>query len=124
GACRRRKPTRHRCRGSGSAARWGADAGLSFSHIPFDVVLARDRAPDAHLLGQEFALFFRPGKHQRDLLSIGELLGDALLAQTSGELGAKALDNRLRRAGGGGDAPPGISFEAREATLAHRRYVG
>src|SRR5215467_3474821 len=60
--------------------------------LALDVELARDRAPDFHLAGQERAQLLRALQRQRDLLGLGELRGDALLADDGGQLGAEARD--------------------------------
>src|SRR5712671_3620622 len=70
------------------------------SSVGLDALLACDRSPHPHLLADELAQLFGAAQHQRDLLGVGELLGDALLAHAGRELGAEAAGDGLGRARG------------------------
>jgi hypothetical protein len=49
--------------------------------IRLDVVFARDRPPQSHLLADELPKLFRAAQRERHLLGLIELLGDARFAQ-------------------------------------------
>ena len=66
--------------------------------IRLDVVFARDRPPQSHLLADELPKLFRAAQRERHLLGIIELLGDPRFAQRRG----KAITWHLSRDG----APP------------------
>src|SRR5262245_63285823 len=73
--------------------------------VRLDPLLARDRAPDPHLFAQELAQLIGATQHHRDLLSLRELLGDALLPQTARKRGAETLDDAFRGARGRANTP-------------------
>src|SRR2546430_17726609 len=86
--------------------------------LAFDVEFARDRAPGLHLAGQEGAQLWRACERHRDLLALGELRGNARLAQGGRQLGTKAGDHLARRAGWRKHAPPRIGFKVGKAAFA------
>src|SRR5215470_16131017 len=79
--------------------------------IRLDVVFARDRPPQSHLLADELPKLFRAAQRERHLLGLIELFGDARVAQGRRQLVGEPADDRLRRACWCKDAPPGISLE-------------
>src|SRR5437899_1096215 len=79
--------------------------------IRLDVVFARDRPPQSHLLADELPKLFRAAQRERHLLGLIQLLGDARFAQRRGKLVGEPADDRLGRPCGRKNAPPGISFE-------------
>src|SRR6188474_3671741 len=91
--------------------------------VGFDVVVLYDLAPRLHLIGDEGAHCFRTAEGKRHLLRFNQLLGDALLTQGGRHLMTETLDDRLWRASRREDAPPGVSFETREAALRHGGHL-
>ena len=84
---------------------------------------SRATAPQTpHLSGEELAQPLGAAEHERDLLGLRELLGDALLAQAGRKRGPEAADDRLRRACRREYAPPGIGVEAGKAALVYGRH--
>src|SRR5262249_33586208 len=83
--------------------------------LALDLELARHCAPDFHLAGQEGAQLLRALQRERDLLALGELRGDARLADDRGQLGAEAGHHRGRSAGWREHAPPRIGLEVGKA---------
>src|SRR6266403_4133016 len=75
--------------------------------IRLDVVFARDWTPQSHLFADEFPKLFWAAQRERHLLCLIELLGDARIAQGRGKLVGEPADDRLGRACGRKDAPPG-----------------
>src|SRR5262249_1418778 len=90
--------------------------------IRLDVVFARDRTPQSHLFADEFLKLFRAAQRERHLLCLIELLGDGGVAEGGGKLVSEPADDRLGRACGRKDAPPGIRLEPGIA-LGDRRHI-
>ena len=66
-------------------------ADMEVGSVRLDVVLAHHRTPHLHLLGDELAQFLAAGERKRNLLRLGELPGDARLAQAGRELVGEAV---------------------------------
>src|SRR6476660_5731542 len=90
--------------------------------IRLDILLARDRSPYPHLFADELAQLLGSGQQQGNLLRFGELLGDAILPDAGGDVGAEAADDRRGRGRRREYAPPRIGLESGKAALAHRRH--
>src|SRR5260370_16074915 len=90
--------------------------------IRLDVVFARDRPPQSHLLADELPKLFRAAQRERHLLGLIELLGDARFAQRRDKLVREPADDRLGRPCRCKNAPPGISFEPGIA-LGYRGHI-
>src|SRR5437899_7268235 len=89
-------------------------APLSFR---LDIVFAGDGTPCLHLLAEEAAKLVGPPERERDLLSLCELRGDALLTHASRKVTAEPAHDRLRRAGRRKHAPPRKRLEAGKTAL-------
>src|SRR5258707_454217 len=92
--------------------------------IPLDVVLAHDRAPDPHLLAHELAQVLRSRQRKRDLLRLGELPGDAGLAQAGRELRAEPVVDCFVLAAPADPPPPRIGLEPKKAAFTDVRRLG
>src|SRR5260370_7975901 len=57
--------------------------------IRLDVVFARDRPPQSHLLADELPKLFRAAQRERHLLGLIDLLGDPRLAHPPANLSAQ-----------------------------------